>query len=63
MQYANQLAPDVVKGGVVDAKDSLNPAIGDAAFGDEAPEYLFQDLLKVHVSRSSSLLPGGRYRA
>jgi hypothetical protein len=50
MQCTDQLAPDVVEGVVVEAEDSLDPAIGDAALGDETPEDLFQDLLKVHAS-------------
>ena len=32
------------------AKLSLIRAVGDAALGDEAPDDLFQDLLKVHAS-------------
>ncbi|MBV8934776.1 MAG: hypothetical protein JO320_10255 [Alphaproteobacteria bacterium] len=50
MQYTHQFAPDVVEGVVVEAEDSLDPAIGDAALGDEASEDFFQDLLKVHAS-------------
>ena len=50
VQCTDQLAPDVVEGIVVEVETSLYPAIGDAALGDEPPEDLFQDLLKVHAS-------------
>jgi hypothetical protein len=50
MQCTDQLAPKVVERVVVEAEGSLKPAIGDAALGDEAPEDLFQDLLKIHAS-------------
>jgi hypothetical protein len=36
MQCADQLTPDIVEGVVVEAEDSLDPAIGDAALGDRA---------------------------
>ena len=50
VQCTNYHAPDVFEGVVVEAETSLYPAIGDAALGDEAPDHLFQDLLKVHAS-------------
>jgi hypothetical protein len=50
VQCTDQLAPDVVEGIVVEVETSLYPAIGDAALGDEPPEDLFQDLLKVLAS-------------
>jgi hypothetical protein len=35
---------------IIETKAELNPAIGDAALGDEAPEDLLQHPLKVHAS-------------
>jgi hypothetical protein len=35
---------------IIKTKAELNPAIGDAAFGDMAPEDLLRHPLKVHAS-------------
>ncbi len=60
LQCVDQLAPDVVEGVVVEPEAALDPAIRDAALGDEAPEDLFQDLLKVHASAPFAIIFAGR---
>ena len=46
----DQLATEFFETVIVETKAELNPAIGDAALGDEAPEDLLQHPLKVHAS-------------
>ena len=64
----DQLATEFFETVVIETEAELDPAIGDAALGDEAPEDLFQDPLKVHafapVRRDlRPCFPDGRYRA
>ncbi|MGA8479006.1 MAG: hypothetical protein WB696_13700, partial [Chthoniobacterales bacterium] len=68
----DQLATEFFETVIVETKAELNPAIGDAALGDEAPEDLLQHPLKVHASAPvrhdlssllDVLLPPGRHRA
>ena len=47
---ADQLATEFFETVVIETEIEPDTAIGDAALGDEAPEDLFQDLLKVHAS-------------
>jgi len=46
----DQLITEFFKTIVIESEAELDSAIGDAAFGDEAPDHLLQDLLKVHAS-------------
>jgi len=46
----DQLATQFFETVIIETKAELNPAIGDAAFGDEASEDLLQHPLKVHAS-------------
>jgi len=46
----DQLTTQFFETVIIETKAELDPAIGDAALGDEAPEDLFQDLIKVHAS-------------
>ena len=50
VQCTDQFAAKVFDSLVIEAEYPFYPARGDAALGDEAPEGLFQDLLKVHGS-------------
>jgi len=50
----DQLATQFFETVVIETKAELYPAIGDAALGDEAPDDLFQDLLKVQRFRPRS---------
>ena len=45
----DQLTTEFFETIVIESEAELNTAIGDAALGDEAPDDLFQDLLKVHA--------------
>src|SRR5208282_3548546 len=47
---ADQLTTEFFETIVIESEAELDTAIGDAALGDEAPDDLFQDLLKVHAS-------------
>jgi hypothetical protein len=47
---SDQLTTELFQTIVIDSKAELDPAIGDAAFGDKAPDDLLEDLLKVHAS-------------
>ena len=46
----DQLTTEFFETIVIESEAELDTAIGDAALGDEAPDDLFQDLLKVHAS-------------
>jgi len=46
----DQLATQFFETVIIETKAQLNPAIGNAALGDEAPEDLLQHPLKVHAS-------------
>src|SRR5262249_28471460 len=47
---ADQLTTEFFETIVIESEAELDTAIGDPALGDEAPDDLFQDLLKVHAS-------------
>src|SRR5438045_3179243 len=47
---ADQLATEFFETVVIKTEVEPDTAIGNAAFRDEAPEDLFQDLIKVHAS-------------
>ena len=47
---ADQLTTEFFETIVIESEAELDTAIGDAALGDEAPDDLLQDLLKVHAS-------------
>ena len=47
---ADQLTTQFLESVVIETEVEPDTAIGDAALGDQAPEDLFQDLIKVHVS-------------
>ncbi len=46
----DQLATQFFETVIIETKAELNPAIRDAALGEEAPEDLLQHPLKVHAS-------------
>ena len=56
---ADQLATEFFETVVIETEVEPDTAIRDAALGDEAPEDLFQDLIKVHASalRNRLLVP------
>ena len=45
----DQLATDFLETVVIETEAEPDAAIGNAAFGDEAPEDLFQDPRKIHA--------------
>ena len=47
---ADQLTTEFFQTIVIESEAELDSAIGDAALGNEAPDDLLQDLLKVHAS-------------
>ena len=47
---ADQLTTEFFETIVIKSEAELDTAIGDAALGNEAPDDLLQDLLKVHAS-------------
>ena len=63
----DQLTTEFFEAIVIESEAELDTAIGDAALGDEAPDDLLQDLLKVHasapVAAASPLLPDRRSSA
>ena len=46
----DQLTAEFFQTILIESEAELDSAIGDAAFGDQAPDNLLQDLLKVHAS-------------